>query len=97
MPLPESLSLLESEGISSIALGSEVERGVASISRPLLAGIELVDQDGVTELNGAQIRSNLEVLRQSRPAGLAISWDLAHIPLDRLDLVRQFYLRQPPV
>ncbi len=94
LPIPDNLSSLESTGLSSIALGKEVKHGVASVSVPLLAGIEFVDLEGVTALNSDQIRSDLEAVRRSGAAGLAISWDLAHIPLERLDLVRQVYLRQ---
>jgi len=91
-PLPASLGALEKEGLSSTSLGKEVEYGVASVPLAVLAGIELLDLEGVTALNSGQIQSDLEILKRSGAAGLAISWDLAHIPLERLDLVRRFYL-----
>ena len=66
-------------------------RGAEACSVPVLAGMELVDLKGVTNLNPDQIRSDLSGLKRSGSSGLAISWDLLHIPLERLSLVRQVY------
>jgi hypothetical protein len=71
-------------------------RGAEACSVPVLAGMELVDLKGVTNLNPDQIRSTLNGLKRSGSAGLAISWDLLHIPLERLSLVRQVYLVEQP-
>ena len=92
LPLPESRELLEKTGLSTFALEEEVKRGVDACSAPVLAGIELVDLEGVTRLNPDQIQADLTALKRAGPAGLAISWDLLHIPLDRLDLIRKVYL-----
>jgi hypothetical protein len=92
LPLPISLRSLEKDGLSTVALEEEVKRGAGACLAPVLAGIELVELEGVTNLNPHQIRSDLIGLKQSRAAGLAISWDLLHIPLERLGLVKQIYL-----
>jgi hypothetical protein len=92
LPLPESRVLLEKTGLSTIALEKEVKRGVDACSVPVLAGIELVDLEGVTRLNPDQIQADLTAMKRAGSAGLAISWDLLHIPLDRLDLIRKVYL-----
>ena len=83
---------LKKNGLSTLALEEEVRRGVQDCSVPVLAGMELVELDGVTYLNPDQISSDLSGLKRSGAAGLAISWDLFHIPLERLNLVRQVYL-----
>ncbi len=89
LPIPVSIYELEQDGLSPSALQSEVKRGVVASSAPALAGIELVDLPGVTRLATRQILADLTAIQHAQPAGLAISWDLWHIPLDRLDLIRQ--------
>ena len=95
LALPADLRSLEEGGLSPGALGKEVDHGRAASSKPVLAGIELVDMEGVVNLQPGQIRADLSVLKHSGIAGLALSWDLLHIPLERLELVRQVYLHQP--
>ncbi len=92
LPLPSSIRALEREGLSSLALEKEIRVGVAACSVPTLAGMELVELEGVTSLRRDQIRSDLLAVKSSGVAGLAISWDLLHISLERLDQVRQVYL-----
>ncbi len=89
---PFQLPTLDQEGLPSEALFVELRRGLQATSTPTLAGIELVELPGVTRLNAAQIQSDLEAISRAQPAGLAISWDLWHIPLDRLKMVAQVYL-----
>jgi hypothetical protein len=95
--MPSSREELLEKGISVDALRSEVSRGVLASGAPLLAGIELVEVPGVTQLNDAQIRADLKALLSSGPAGLALSWDLRHIPLERLKMVGEEIDRLPPV
>jgi hypothetical protein len=90
--LPSSLRALEKDGLSSLALEKEIRVGVEACSVPTLAGIELVELEGVTNLKPDQIRSDLIAVMKSGAAGLALSWDVLHISLERLDLVRQIYL-----
>ena len=92
LSLPGSSQQLERDGLPSPALGREVRQGVEATPVPILAGIELVDLPGVTRLDSTQIRADLVAIKHSAPAGLAISWDLLHIPLKRLSLVNQVYL-----
>jgi len=95
-PLPTSCTSLEKIGLTTFALEREVRRGVQGCSVPALVGMELVDLEGVKNLTPGQIRSDLTGLKRSGAAGLAISWDLLHIPLERLNLVRQVYLGEQP-
>jgi hypothetical protein len=92
LQLPGNLGTLKIDGLSSFALEKEVRRGIEACSVPVLAGIELVRLDGVTHQNPATIQADLTGIKRADPAGLALSWDLLHIPLEWLDLVRQVYL-----
>ncbi len=89
LPIPASCEELERDGLSPSAMQIEVKRGVDISSAPTLAGIELVDLPGVTSLATSQILADISAIQRVQPAGLALSWDLWHIPLDRLDLIRQ--------
>ncbi len=91
--LPPTRVRLEQDGINPSALAQELERGMEQCSRPVLAGVELVDLEGVTRLNAAQIESDLRAIQRVGVAGLSLSWDLRRIPLERLSLVKQIYLR----
>jgi hypothetical protein len=92
LPLPSSIRTLKKDGLSSLALEKEIGYGVEACSVPTLAGMELVELEGVTSLKPEQIRSDLIAVKKSGAAGLALSWDLLHISLERLDQVRQVYL-----
>lgn len=92
LPLPTSLRSLEEDGLSPLALEKEAKSGVEACSVPALAGMELVELEGVTRLIPDQIRADLTAFNRAGSAGLAVSWDLLHIPLDRLVLIRQVYL-----
>jgi hypothetical protein len=92
--LPTSIRSLEEDGLSTSALEKEIGYGVEACSVPALAGMELVELEGVTRLIPDRIRADLTAIKRAGSAGLAISWDLLHIPLDWLVLVRQVYLGQ---
>jgi hypothetical protein len=89
IPLPDSSQALRREGLSSQALQKEAERARSLGVQKLLAGIELVEIEGVAELNDEQIRRDLHAFKQAGVDGYVLSWDLWHIPLDRVELVRE--------
>jgi hypothetical protein len=97
LPLPATRQELERQGLSPQALESELRRGVAASAAaaaapgaaPVLAGFELVEIEGVAQLNPDQISTDLAAVQRSGVAGLSISWDLRHIPLERLELVKK--------
>jgi hypothetical protein len=91
LTLRPSCQALEWEGITSSDLEQEVRCGVDATSVPILAGIELVDMPAVAHLGTAQISADLIAIKRAGPAGLAISWDLRHIPIKQLELVAQVY------
>ena len=95
LPLPRTLDDLREQGLSPETLRHEIQRGRAAGVKTLLAGIELIDLEGVTRLNAAQIAADLEALRDAQPAGLALSWDLWWMPPERLAQVRTIWGEAP--
>jgi len=92
LPLPRACSKLLSSGLSSTTLAAEFNLGRLSRSRgKLLAGIELVEIPGVSELGDSQIEADLSALKSVHADGLSLSWDLWHMPLERLALVAQVW------
>jgi hypothetical protein len=91
LPLPTTCDALEKDGLSPAALVSEVRRGIKTCKQPVLAGIELVDLKCDSQTRQDQLEADLQALHKVGSAGLAISWDLLHMPLDWLSLVKQVY------
>jgi hypothetical protein len=91
IPLPATRQALEQKGVSSISLEVELRRSVKASLAPVLAGFELGQIEGVTELNDTQILADLDAVRRAGVAGLSISWDLWDIPLERLDLIWRIF------
>jgi hypothetical protein len=90
--LPSSLREFRSRGMESEDLVLEYSRGIRNSDSKLLAGIELVDIPGISELSTAQIEADLGALKETGADGLAISWDLWQIPLERLELVARLWV-----
>jgi hypothetical protein len=89
LQLPSSCSRLRAEGLAPEALAAEVRRARAAGVSTLLPGIELVEIEGVTHLTRAQIAADLQAFGAAGADGLVLSWDLWHIPPERLELVRE--------
>jgi hypothetical protein len=94
-PLPSVRDELRHGGLAPSILTEELRRGRSANARPLLAGIELVEIPGVSELNPVQIRTDSEAVRAGAPDGIVLSWDLTHMPADRLRLANSLYRRPP--
>ncbi len=90
-PLPADREQVRRGGLSASILTEEIRRGRLACSRPLLAGIELVEMPGVAELSPAQIRMDAKAVLAGEPDGVVFSWDLLHVPLDRLRLANSAY------
>ena len=58
-----------------------------------LTGIELVEIPRVSTLNDTQIKADLGAIKALGADGLALSWDLWHMPLERLELVRSVWCK----
>jgi hypothetical protein len=58
-----------------------------------LAGLELVEIPGVSELKIGQIRQDWQAVLQAGVEGVVLSWDLWHMPLERLNVVREILVK----
>jgi len=89
--LPDTRIDLQNKGLSPETIVSEYKRAQSLVKNTLLPGIELVDIEGVTRLNRNQIMSDLTALHSAGAEGLVLSWDLRHIPYERLELVGKIW------
>lgn len=87
LSLPGNRAELRARGLAPADLAVEVQRGRAAGTRNLLAGIELVEMEGIAQLDQEQIEADLRAFRAAGADGLVLSWDLWHMPLERLGLV----------
>jgi hypothetical protein len=91
--LPDTFQELRTLGLPSIALAAEVQRGRLLGIRSLYAGLELVEIAGVCELNAEQIRQDWSTVLEAGVEGVVLSWDLRHIPKERLRLVSDILVK----
>lgn len=96
LSLPTSLSELRDTGISSSSLGEEVRRAKCIKPSTILAGVELVELEGVTRLSSEQIQQDIVSFAKAGCDGLSLSWDLWHIPDSFLRLVADTLRRLEP-
>jgi hypothetical protein len=89
LPLPSTQAGLKTRGLAPEALGREIQRGRAAGVRTLLAGIELVQVEGVTHLSEAQLAADLKAMLAAGANGLSLSWDLRWMPTEWLDTVNR--------
>jgi hypothetical protein len=87
--LPPAREAVRRGGLPSAALASEIDRGRKECARPFLAGIEMVEIPGVAELDPQRMRDDLAALAAAAPDGIVLSWDLRHIPMERLELINR--------
>lgn len=85
--MPASFLSLQESGLSSAALVTEIERAKRQGVPELLAGLELVEISGACMLQADRIQQDWQAVLRAGPEGLVLSWDLWHIPLERLELV----------
>jgi hypothetical protein len=92
-PLPPRREEVRHGGLSASILTEELRRGRVSHAHQLLAGIELVEIPEVAQLSEDQIRADAEAVLAGAPDGVVLSWDLLHMPADRLRLADSLYRR----
>jgi len=90
LPLPASRKEIQEGRLPSSILTEELRRARLDGVHNLFAGIELVEIEGMSQLNSKQICTDIEAILAGSPDGLSLSWDLLHIPLERLDIVKSF-------
>ena len=82
LPLPANIAGLRSVGLGSEVIRLEIEKSRHAGVNNLFAGIALVEMESVHESTVDQIALDIEASRDAD--GIALSWDLWHIPLERL-------------
>jgi hypothetical protein len=85
LSLPSSCAKLRSTGLDSGSIRREIRLGRAQGVKNLLAGVPMVEMAGIHQTTEVQLRTDLSACREAD--GLVLSWDLWHIPLERLELV----------
>jgi hypothetical protein len=90
LPFPANELELARGGFESGTLRVEIDRGRAAGVRQLFAGLALVELQGVNESSAEQIERDLAACESAD--GIVLSWDLWHIPGDRLRRVRSALL-----
>ncbi len=90
-----ALSAVNAEvGLPPEVLAAEVHLGREMGVEVLLAGVELVEVEGVTRLSPAQVRADLAALRKAGVDGWVLSWDLRDMPRDHLRVVGEFLAKE---
>ncbi|MCI0728458.1 MAG: hypothetical protein L0332_17305, partial [Chloroflexi bacterium] len=92
--LPARSDAVRRGALSNTILTTEMERGHAARPPQLLAGLELVEMPGVAELDPTQIQADLATVAAAGVEGVVLSWDLWHMPLERLELVRHVVINE---
>jgi hypothetical protein len=93
LALPGTFQDLRIQGLPPAALVSEVRHGRGLGVGSLYAGLELVEIAGVCELRAEQIRQDWSAVLQAGVQGVVLSWDLWHMPLERLMLVSDILVK----
>ncbi len=90
-PLPARREAVRRGGLPPAILTAELRRGREAGVKRLLAGIELVEVPEVCELHPDQILTDAEAVLAAAPDGVVFSWDLWHMPGERLSLAATRY------
>jgi hypothetical protein len=86
---PDERDELVRDGMPTESLADEMKAVGGKLQCPALAGVELIDLPGITHIDDERLEKDLNALMFLRPGGLALSWDLQHTPLTRLQLVNR--------
>jgi len=80
---------LSANGLESESIAHEIQRGRDAEITNLLAGIALVEVEGIHAPTIEQIRSDIAACKDAD--GLAISWDLWHIKPEYLSAIQEIW------
>ena len=85
VPVP---ARLRRHGLGPRALAVEIDRLRALAGPAAAVGLELVEIPGIAELDAAALGRRIRFVRRAA-LPLVVSWDLRHVPPDRLALLRR--------
>jgi putative glycosyl hydrolase protein len=78
-------------GLDSGSIAHEIQSGRAAGISNLLAGIALVEVEGVHMPTLEQIRADTTACQDADADGLVLSWDLWHIPFNYISAINESY------
>lgn len=81
---------LSEAGLDSQSIAHEIQRGRQAGVTTLFAGIALVEMEGIHRLTLEQVEADLAICYDMDVDGLALSWDLWHIPHNYISAVGGF-------
>lgn len=94
----DMLSRTRESAIPLPFIQAEIEAAVRSMHPvPVYFGLELVSQPGVIDIKPAQVLDMVSVGGAANAAGLIISWDLMHAPMDGVKALAEATKPQPLV
>jgi hypothetical protein len=77
------LSQTREKAVPFTFMQAEIEAAVRAMTPiPVYFGLELVSQPGIIDVTAADVVGMIEAGRAANAAGLVISWDLLHAPMD---------------
>ena len=77
---------------------AEIEAAVRAMHPvPVYFGLELVCQPGIVDIKPADVHAMVGAGRAAKAAGLIISWDLMHAPMDGVEALAEAVRPQPSV
>jgi hypothetical protein len=80
---------LSADGLDSESIALEIQRGRKAGITNLLAGLALVEVEGIHQPTPEQIQSDLAACHSAD--GLALSWDLWHIPSKYISMIGESF------
>jgi hypothetical protein len=85
-------------GVPLPFIGDEIDTGVLTMAPvPVYFGLELVSQPGVIDVKPAHVIEMATAGRVANAAGLVISWDLMHAPIDGVHALAEAVRRFDPL
>jgi len=85
---PSTREEIRRSRLPSSILAAEIARGREACGCPFLTGVELVEIPDVAEIDPVGIQKDWEALAAA-PDGIVLSWDLRHMPVERLEMVNR--------
>ncbi len=87
---PDFLARTRDEAVPLPFIQAEIEAAVLAMRPvPVWFGLELVSQPGVIDVTPADVRAMVGAGRAANAAGLVISWDLMHAPMDGVEALAE--------
>jgi hypothetical protein len=86
----ETLRVTRETAVPFPIIQAEIAAAVATMApKPVYFGLELVRHPGVIEITPAHVREMVQAGRAANAAGLIISWDVMHAPMDGVHALAQ--------